>query len=141
MSALLILTSRTGNTRTFVEFFKRYSKVDIEVCSDFNVDPDLYDRVAIGTYTWSNGKIPKQLKKYLIDNHQKLKDKKVFIFGSGLSVYPKFCGAVDGINKICADSKADVIGTFKFEQRFIEEEHSQEELEELVSIIKTWSAL
>ena len=136
MSSLLVLSSNTGNTRTFVDFICKHGTESIHICEDFNCNISDYDKIAFGSYTWGNGKIPSEMKEFLIDNHKDLKGKEVFIFGSGHSIYPNFCGAVDGISKICRDSGAIIKCSYKFEQRFIEEEYSPEELDNLASVIK-----
>lgn len=139
MSSLLVIASNTGNTLTFLDFLKKYSEEEIEVCQDFRTSIKDYDHIAIGSYTWSNGKIPKKMKDYLIEHQKELEGKKVFIFGSGNSIYPKFCGAVDGIGKIVTDCGASVKGTFKFEQRFDVDELKVFELVKLISMIRNWS--
>ncbi|WP_353856817.1 flavodoxin domain-containing protein [Bacillus sp. Bos-x628] len=135
----IILASNTGNTRTFIPFIQEHAKRDLQVIEDFNNPFPSNNNLAIGTYTWGNGKIPKRLKEYLIENYLQLCGKEVFIFGSGNSVYPKFCGAVEGIKKICLDCGADVIIDFKFEQRFNPEKYSWDEIQSLIKIIKYWS--
>ncbi|UDY80689.1 flavodoxin domain-containing protein [Geobacillus phage GR1] len=137
---LLVISSKTGNTRTFVDFFKEHCSREVIVCEDYSASLKDYDKIAFGCYTWGNGKIPKQLKEFLIKNHHLLKDKEVFIFGSGNSIYPRFCGAVDGVSKICSDSGAKIVGTFKFEQRFNTLNFDKEEIDNLIEIIKEWSA-
>lgn len=140
MANLVLYQSYTGNTETFLEFLKTHSKNELVISSDFNIDISLYDKIAFGAFTWSNGKIPKKMKQFLIDNHHLLKDKEVFVFGSGNSIYPKFCAAVDGIIKICSDSGAKIIGSFKFEQRFNESNFSKQEINNLIKTIEKWSA-
>lgn len=135
----IILASNTGNTRTFISFIQEHTKRDLQVIEDFNNPFPNNNRLAIGSYTWGNGKIPKRLKEYLIENHLQLYGKEIFIFGSGNSVYPKFCGAVEGIKKICLDCGADVIAAFKFEQRFNQQKLTEQELYNLIGSIKYWS--
>lgn len=120
MSVLLVVASNTGNTLTFVDFIKKHLKEEIILCTDFSKPIENYEKIIFGTYTWGDGKIPKRMKDYLIENHRSLRNKKIFVYGSGNSIYPKFCGAVDGILKICSDCESNIIGSFKFEQRFIE---------------------
>jgi flavodoxin I len=129
MDPLLVYTSMTGNTRTFVDFIRRNISVDV---SDTSVNITSQGKLIIGTYTWAGGKIPLELKDFLIRNKDQFKDKEVFIFGSGYSIYPKFCGAVDGVSKIVLDCGGIIKGTFKFEQRFLENEYSKEELDDLI---------
>lgn len=139
MKALLVLASNTGNTRTFVKFLDKHCDFDLVIDDEFTLSPLPYDHIVFGSYTWGNGKIPKKMKQYLINHHKDLNEKNVFIFGSGISVYPHFCGAVDGIKKICSDSGSNVDGTYKFEQRFNEGDLTIKEKEKLISAIRKWS--
>lgn len=133
MSILLSVASLTGNTKTIIDFIKENCTDDIVVCEDFSVSPEEYDKIILGSYSWGNGKIPRRMKKYLIDNQQYFKDKNVFIYGSGNSIYPRFCGAADGIEKIVSDCGANIIGKFKYEQRFNKDDFSEEELTEVIN--------
>ncbi|MDG0860386.1 flavodoxin domain-containing protein [Staphylococcus equorum] len=138
MKQLVIYTSLTGNTKTFVDYLISKSKNDVDV-GDFSTDISSYNRIAIGTYTWGNGNIPRKMKKFLIENKDNFKDKEIFLFGSGNSVYPKFCGAVNGMKIITTDCGASIIGEFKFEQRFNPEELTNEDHNLLNNIITKWN--
>lgn len=138
-SALLMLASNTGNTESFVYLLEDNSTREIEICKNFRTPLKDYKKIAIGCYTWGNGKIPRRMKNYLMNNYKDLKDKDVFIFGSGNSIYPNFCNAVNSISKICEDSGALVHGTLKFEQQFNSEEYSEQELSNIEYMIKKWS--
>lgn len=127
--SLLIYTSKTGNTKTFADFVQKYNGV---IVGDYNSDITKHNKILIGAYTWADGKIPKDLKQFIVDNKDNWKNKRVFIFGSGNTIYPKFCGAVDGIETILEDCGADIIGTFKFEQRFKEEDYYIQDLVRLL---------
>jgi flavodoxin I len=131
--SLLVYSSRTGNTKTFVDYVS--SRINIEV-GDYNSNINEYETIIIGAYTWGDGKIPTDLKEFVINNQHSWKGKKVFIFGSGVSVYPKFCGAVDGIKKIVEDCGAEVTGIFKFEQRFKEKNYSERFLNRIIEKMK-----
>jgi flavodoxin I len=126
---LLVYVSKTGNTRTFADYLS--SKLSLHI-DDFDADITNYDKIILGAYTWGNGKIPKDIKEFVIKNKDNFKGKKVYIFGSGYSIYPRFCGAVDGLAKIVTDCGADVQWKFKFEKRFIENEFQQDELDSLI---------
>jgi flavodoxin I len=131
--SLLVYSSRTGNTKTFVDYITSRSNIEV---GDYNSNINEYETIIIGAYTWGDGKIPADLKEFAIRNQHNWKGKKVFIFGSGVSVYPKFCGAVDGIKKIVEDCGAEVIGIFKFEQRFKEKNYSERFLNRIIEKIK-----
>lgn len=131
MKTLLVVASRTDKTKSFIPTIKNHAIGEIVECFNFDISPISFDKIIIGSYTWSNGKIPKRMKEYLIKYHKELKGKKIFIYGSGLSVYPYFCGACDGIATICRDSAADVRFIFKYELWFNEEDFLKDEIREM----------
>ena len=118
MKVLAIVESLTGNTVSFLDYLKRTHGDIFEIMSP--KDPktssclESYDKILIGCYTWSYGKIPAKTKRFVIENRDVLLSKDVLIFGSGWSVYENFCGAVDNIG-IILDEKFTKI---KFELRF-----------------------
>ena len=124
---LIIAESLTGNTISFVDyviemFSGKYEftvKKPREIGDDFDFSE--YDKVMIGSYTWSDGKIPVKTKKTAIQHRDVLMEKDVLIFGTGWTMYPFFCGAVDGLYIILGEK----FPTIKFELRFdpdVEEE-------------------
>lgn len=118
MKVLVIVESLTGNTISFLDHLKEIHGDIFEIMSP--KDPfaafqiEKYDKIMIGCYTWSDGKIPKKTKKFVIENRDILLSKDVLIFGSGWTVYEHFCRAVDNVN-IILDNKFPKI---KFELRF-----------------------
>lgn len=132
MKILLVVSSLTGNTKTFIDFIKRNTSKEVIICDDFSINPDNYDSVILGTYSWGgDGRVPRKLKKYIQENSESLKRKNLFIYGSGNSIYPNFCGAVDRLTRYFLKYDTKVIGNFKFEQRFDESEFDESELKEL----------
>lgn len=138
MKSLMVVASRTNKTKTFVPVIKDFSESELVECYDFSISPSGFDKIIFGSYTWSDGKIPKKMKDYLIKYHQELKGKDIFIFGSGLTVYHNFCGALDGIRKICEDSKANVRYLFRFELRYNEENFDPDVILELKQELKNF---
>lgn len=131
MSILCIVETKTGNTSTFLSFLSLHVNEDLIVYeNDYEILTTIkeFDKIIIGTYTWAAGKIPKRLKDFIIKHHKDLKDKDIFVFGSGNSIYAKFCGAVDGLKIICEDSQCKSFNSYKFEQRFREEYLTEDEL-------------
>lgn len=127
--------SQGGNTHSVAQYIKTklpHSEVDTSNDTYF----DFHDTVVLGAYTWGNGKIPKGFKEHVIKNGDNLKGKKVFIFGTGNSIYPSFCGAVDGLRKICSDLGAEVIEVIKIEMSIRNQEHV---VDEFVERIKQYS--
>lgn len=139
MSRLIVYTSLTGNTKTFADYLYRHTNDEATISMDNSKSISDYEKIVIGTYSWGNGKIPRKLKKYLIENKDSFKSKDVFVFGSGNSIYPKFCGAVDGVKKIVGDCGANIISEFRFEQRFNETDLTLEEKEQLNNFISKWN--
>lgn len=113
---LIIAESLSGNTNSFVERVQEeYLGWHIYVATPHEIDyPILYqgwDKVMIGCYTWSNGKIPRETKGMVIEFRDFFLSQDLLIFGSGWSVYQNYCGAVDGLS-IILDHK---FPTIKFE--------------------------
>lgn len=131
---LVVYESLSGNTKTFVDFIvKAYPNVNfiIKNTKDDLTNLGEYDKIIIGTYTWSNGKIPKNIKSFVISNRDVLINKPVLLFGSGITIYTHFCGALDNIQIILEKD----IPKIKFELTFIPEEH-KEDLEMFNNFIK-----
>lgn len=119
MKILAIVESLTGNTMSFVQYMQEEygDNIEVKVVSpkeDLSGVLPLYEKVMIGSYTWSHGKIPKKTKNFIIENRDFLLEKDVLIFGSGWTTYENFCGAVDGMS-IILDEKFEKV---KFELRF-----------------------
>jgi flavodoxin I len=74
-----------------------------------------YDIVVVGTYSWGNGRIPRQMRR-LAEYFEENPDKTLVtgVFGSGDTFYPKFCGAVDEFKALLAD-KTNLAVTLKVE--------------------------
>lgn len=129
MQKLLVLyTSKTGNTQSFVDWFGKQFSNQFDI-TYFNLyrDKNLtnieqYDIIALGSYTWANGKIPVEMKRFVIENRELLQEKVAFLFGSGITIYAHFCAALDSI-QIILDKE---IYSIKFELTFIPDEHDEE---------------
>lgn len=141
MRSLILYHSLTGNTKTFADFLFQESKThNPKICNDFSESISDYDRIAIGAFSWGGqGKMPRKMKQFLISNKDNFKNKEVLIFGSGNSIYPHFCKAVDGMERIVSDCGAEVIGAIKFEQRFSYESLTADELINLEESLKKWN--
>lgn len=102
MKIAIIYTSKTGNTEDLVQLIQqlfRQKKVDVSLyrIDQFPLsDLNKYEAVIVGTYTWGNGNIPKEMMEiYHALESQNLKNLVTAVVGTGDSGYPKFCGAVD----------------------------------------------
>lgn len=120
MKILAIVESLTGNTMSFVEYAE---EVYDDTISIKTVDPfthisddewEDYDKVMLGCYTWGMGKMPVEMKEFIIDYRDILLEQDVLLFGSGWTVYETYCWAVDGMG-IILDNKFPKV---KFELRF-----------------------
>lgn len=139
MNKLVLYSSLTGNTKTFVHYLKLKSFEEFDVSNDFQVDINDYDLIALGSYTWGDGKIPKRMKKFLIENKDKWQGKNVLLFGSGNSIYTHFCGAIQGMRKILEDCGANIVEEFVYEQRFSLSNLDDEDEKKLNNFIKIWN--
>lgn len=73
-----------------------------------------YDTIIIATSTLGEGEIPKAFKP-LIPQFLELQDKNIGLFGSGNSIYPNFCGALDSFEDFLK-RRNKVLFKFKFEE-------------------------
>ena len=140
MKILMVGFSKTGNTYMFMDYLKQFNN-DIEeyrfnIREDVDIDIYSYDLIIVGTNTWGDGKIPSNCKEFIINNAIKYK-KDWIVFGTGNSIFANFCGAVDGVNKILNDTGNNVLYTFKYEQRFIEEDLDCDDKEKINKIVDT----
>lgn len=140
MKILMVGFSKTGNTYMFMDYLKQFNR-NIEeyrfnIRGDVDIDISPYDLIIVGTNTWGDGKIPPNCKRFVIDNALKYQ-KDWIVFGTGNSIFAHFCGAVDGISKILKDTNNNILYTFKYEQRFIEEDLDLKDRKIVNNIIDT----
>jgi Flavodoxins len=90
--------SNSGNTKALVEeSIKDFDDIDVfnlKEVNDFSVI-DKYNIILIGTPTLGNGVPPKYFAKHQLELKKYLTNKKIGLFGSGNTIYPYFCGALD----------------------------------------------
>lgn len=103
---LVIYETLSGNTRTFVDYLIGKYKAEYVFCSPKEFEKNVYytterwDAVFLGCYTWSEGKIPVKTKRATIAHRLWLSQQNLFIFGTGWTMYPHFCRAVDSLQII-----------------------------------------
>ena len=140
MKILMVGFSKTGNTYMFMDYLKQFNsnieEYRFNIKEDVDIDISPYDLIIVGTNTWGDGKIPPNCKQFIIDNAKKYQ-KDWIIFGTGNSIFAHFCGAVDGVKKILNDTGNSILQTFKYEQRFIEEDLDLEDKKIINNIIDT----
>lgn len=123
MKILAIVESLTGNTMSFIEYAEEVygDKISIDKANPYTHITEEkmkeYDKVMLGCYTWGMGKMPIEMKEFIIDYRDVLLKQDILLFGSGWTVYESYCLAVDGMN-IILEGK---FPTVKFELRFDEE--------------------
>lgn len=130
----VILSSLTGNTETFIDYVNENYDVliykwSIEELSKYNHEYlygilNQYDGLMIGSYTWGNGVVPKEMKDFLLYYKNAIPKDKVLLFGSGITLYTFFCGAVDKMEKMILPRKREV-PKIKFELTFEPEENKE----------------
>ncbi|MDX5476367.1 MAG: flavodoxin domain-containing protein [Bacillaceae bacterium] len=102
MKAVIVYTSVTGNTETLAKMIQSslmsyFECVDIFKIEEFSLGKmEEYAVVVIGTYTWGNGAIPKEMVE-LYTAFEALDTKHITtgVFGTGDTFYPHYCGAID----------------------------------------------
>ncbi|MFP7296303.1 flavodoxin domain-containing protein [Neobacillus niacini] len=102
ISVAIVYASVSGNTKVLAEelyqiFLGKSVNLSIYRVDEFSLsDLSYYQAVVIGTYTWGNGEIPREMRKlYQAIESINRKDLTTAVFGTGDSCYPMFCGAVD----------------------------------------------
>ncbi len=102
MKIAIVYSSKTGNTEELVKylyelFSLHFIKIELYHVDQFPLSKlSEYDAIVIGTYTWGDGEIPTEmLPLYEAFEKQEVKHMLTGIVGTGDSLYPQFCGAVD----------------------------------------------
>ena len=102
MRALIAYLSYSGNTKEVAELVEdklREEDVIVEVHRigiDAPIDPEHYDYLFIGTFTWDMGRTPEEMKDFVLEIGYKPNN--IVVFGSGDTQFggdDMFCGAVD----------------------------------------------
>ncbi len=102
MRIAIVYTSVTGNTQELAEqLYQLFSSESIWVqlyqTEEFPISNlNQFDAILIGTYTWGDGEIPREMWP-LYDTFETVTDKELVtaVFGTGDSFYPNYCGAVN----------------------------------------------
>lgn len=102
MNVGIIYTSVTGNTKEVKNIIEECIKEYTCRCTAYPITEFPlsslrdFDIIMIGTYTWGNGEIPKEmLGLYEAFEQQNTKKIVTGVFGTGDQCYPAFCGAVN----------------------------------------------
>lgn len=79
-----------------------------------SIDISGYDTLVIATSTLGDGEIPPVFR-VLAPQFRELENKNIALFGSGNSIYPYFCGALDVFENFLG-KKNRILFKFKFEE-------------------------
>lgn len=96
MKIAVFYTSLSGNTREAAEIVA--SAANARIFDVQNEWPPIdFDFMFFGTYTWGDGQLPMAMRKFLrrilIEERRALPP--AAVFGTGDSIFPRFCRAVD----------------------------------------------
>lgn len=90
--------SNSGNTKSLVEEtvkdINNFDVYNLKRLEDLSVI-DNYEIIILGTPTLGDGVPPSYFAKNQAELKRYLNDKKIGLFGSGNTIYPYFCGALD----------------------------------------------
>ncbi|WP_456276174.1 flavodoxin domain-containing protein [Bacillus sp. AK128] len=118
MRLAIIYTSGTGNTEEVASIIHSYIGGELYNVHHFPLtDLEKYDAVLIGSYTWGNGNLPREMiPLYQAFEAQDVEHVITGVFGTGDSFYPNFCGAVDELRDMLS-FHTNLAVTLKIEQR------------------------
>jgi len=111
----VIYNSLSGNTQQIAQRIAEHFNATCESYKDAGL---IADCIFLGTYTTGNGKIPPVLKDWV--TRQNWTNRHVVLFGSGNTMYPRFCGALDGLCVILNDMGAHVVQIVRVEHSHLE---------------------
>ena len=117
----IIYASATGHTECLAQMVtdalvRQGLQPDVFHVKEFDpVELSRYDIVLIGTYTWMNGEIPKQLHGLFEAMEQQEKVLITGVFGTGDRCFAAYCGAVD-LFRDMLHAKTILAATLKVEQ-------------------------
>lgn len=104
MKVSIIYASLSGNTEEIAEAISDRIVNLGGACDVFHVSEaplsfEEYDIVLFGTFTWTEGSIPEEMReelRYILKENQ-MKINRAAVFGSGDEIFPHYCRAVDEI--------------------------------------------
>lgn len=119
--AAIVYASATGHTECLAHMVadalvQQGIQPDVFRMKEFNLaELYRYDIVLVGTYTWMNGEIPKQLHGLFEAMEQQDKLPITGVFGTGDRCFATYCGAVD-LFRDMLHAKTILAATLKVEQ-------------------------
>lgn len=99
INSAIFYYSNSGNTKSLVEEVVKDTNYCIDIFNfkkieNFSVMEN-YKTILLGTPTLGDGVPPSFFSKNQVNLKKYLKDKNIGLFGSGNSIYPYYCGALD----------------------------------------------
>lgn len=110
-SKAIFYFSLTGNTKAILQDTDGFDVYDIKKSE--SVDFNKYDTIILGLSTYGRGSAHKDTWEFL-KKLIRVSGKKIGLFGSGNSIYPDFCGALDIIGD-ALKTKNKLLFKYKFE--------------------------
>ncbi|MFP3356433.1 flavodoxin domain-containing protein [Planococcus sp. SIMBA_143] len=117
----IVYASATGHTESLAQMVadalvRQGAQPDVFCVKEFDLtELCRYDIVVVGTYTWMNGEIPKQLHGLFEAMEQQDKTSITGVFGTGDRCFATYCGAVD-LFRDMLHAKTILAATLKVEQ-------------------------
>ncbi|WP_066054262.1 flavodoxin [Robertmurraya korlensis] len=115
MKTFIGYVSMSGNTEDMANILKEtllQSGCEVDLLNLETVDVHAlkdYDCIFLGAYTWGDGDLPYEVEEFFEElRHLNLEGVKAACFGSGDTLYPKFCMAVDIIETTLQEQGCDV---------------------------------
>ncbi|MBM7588650.1 flavodoxin family protein [Brevibacillus fulvus] len=107
--------SMTGNTKALIESCDTtgYAVFDLYEMALQEVDFRPYQTILLGTSTIGDG-FPHDIFKKLTAQLAGMNRKRIGLFGSGNSIYPRYCGALDILEDFLR-TRNEILFKFKFE--------------------------
>lgn len=108
--------SMSGNTKAILDYVDTagFDVINLTHMKEEDLCFDCYDTILLGTSTMGKGVPPLKFKEFS-DKLIRLQGKTVGLFGSGNSVYPYFCGALDILHDVLS-RRNDIRMLFRFEE-------------------------
>ncbi|MFC4713607.1 flavodoxin domain-containing protein [Planococcus dechangensis] len=126
-AAAIVYASATGHTELLAEMVEQALSERGLAPDRFRADQfdpiqlSRYDIVLVGTYTWANGEVPKQLHKLFWEFENLSHSPITAVFGTGDRCFANYCGAVDQFRDMLY-ARTALAATLKVEQMPSEED-------------------
>lgn len=113
---LLVFATMSGNTEEIADLIQEgieseglevVKKEIDEVAAD---QMENFDSIILGAYTWGDGELPDEFEEFYDEmDDVNLEGKNFAVFGSGDTMYPIFCGAVDVLEEKIKEKNGNLL--------------------------------